>query len=111
MQGFHRTAFHQDWTQLSRQRVSLTLLMPMLAWCVTAEDKNGILDSFYVHFHGGSVQCCKLKHCGVAYSCSFHWIHVFVTQVDENMKTAFTRDGAREGKFYFRKDVVTGMIF
>ena len=26
------------------------------------------------------------------------------------MKTSFTRDAAVEGKFYFRKDVVTGRI-
>ena len=30
------------------------------------------------------------------------------TQVDENMKTAFTRDGAVNGKYYFRKDLLTG---
>ena len=31
--------------------------------------------------------------------------------MDENMKTSFTRDAAVEGKFYFRKDVVTGRIY
>lgn len=30
-----------------------------------------------------------------------------ISKVDENMKTAFKRDGALEGKFYFRKDVLT----
>lgn len=30
-----------------------------------------------------------------------------ISKVDENMKTAFRRDGALEGKFYFRNDVLT----
>nr|KAG5688040.1 hypothetical protein BaRGS_003586 [Batillaria attramentaria] len=30
-----------------------------------------------------------------------------ISKVDENMKTAYKRDAAFEGKFYFRKDVVT----
>ncbi|XP_076456980.1 glutamate--cysteine ligase catalytic subunit-like [Babylonia areolata] len=30
-----------------------------------------------------------------------------ISKVDENMKTAFKRDGVLEGKFYFRKDVLT----
>lgn len=34
-----------------------------------------------------------------------------MTKVEENMKEAQKRDAARQGKFYFRKDIVAGTSY